>query len=149
MITNIDFLQEIFATDMLRAFRPAFCHGRKHSQTIFTIEILIKILAASPCMIGFFCKSMVASNFCDDRKSALRSLLKHRCKHILRWLRDYMETRLKSLAFFHRGDRGDRGPLRQFASPSETFALPLEMWSENNRNVSIRKEICITIDFAP
>ena len=146
MITNIDFLQEIFATDMLRAFRQAFCHGRKHSQTIFTIEILIKILAASPCMIGFFCKSMAASNFCDDRKSAPRSLLKHRCKHILRWLRYYMETRLKSLAFFH---RGDRGPLRQFASPSETFAPLPEMWSENNRKVSIRKEICITIDFAP
>ena len=44
---------------------------RKHSQTIFTIEILIKILAASICMVDFFCKSMAASNFCDERKSAL------------------------------------------------------------------------------
>ena len=47
------------------------CHGRKHSQTIFTIEIPIKILAASTWMIDFFCKSMAASNFCDERKSAL------------------------------------------------------------------------------
>ena len=48
------------------------CHGRKHSQTIFTIEIFIKILAASTCMIDFFCKSMAASNFCDEKKSAFR-----------------------------------------------------------------------------
>ena len=47
------------------------CHGRKHSQTIFTIEILIKILAASTCMIDFFCKNMAASKFCDERKSTL------------------------------------------------------------------------------
>ena len=46
--------------------------AEKHSQTIFTIEILIKILAASTCMIDFFCKSMAASNFCDDSKSAQR-----------------------------------------------------------------------------
>ena len=37
----------------------------------FTIEVLNKILAASTCMIDFFCKSMTASNFCDERKSAL------------------------------------------------------------------------------
>ena len=48
------------------------CHGRKHSQTIFTIEILIKILTASFCMIEFFCRSMAVSNFCDDWKSALK-----------------------------------------------------------------------------
>ena len=41
------------------------------------------------------------------------------------------------LAFFHRG----LPPLRQFAPP--------EIWSENNRKISITKEICITIDFAP
>ena len=38
------------------------CLGRKHSQTIFTIEILIKILSASTCMIVFFCRNMAASN---------------------------------------------------------------------------------------
>ena len=31
-------------------------------------------------------------------------------------------------------------PLRQFALP--------EIWSENNRKISIMKEICITINFA-
>ena len=34
------------------------------------LEILIKMLAASTCMIEFFCKSMAASNFCNERKSA-------------------------------------------------------------------------------
>ena len=46
-------------------------HGRKHSQTIFTIEILIKILVASTCMIDFFGRTMATSDFCDDRKFAL------------------------------------------------------------------------------
>ena len=50
------------------------CHGKKHSQTILTIESIIKLLAASTFMIDFFCKSMVASNFCDDRKSTLNLL---------------------------------------------------------------------------
>ena len=44
------------------------CQGRKHQQPIFTI----KIFTASTCMIDFFCKSMAGSNFCDERKSALR-----------------------------------------------------------------------------
>ena len=48
-----------------------FCHGRKHSETIFTIEIPIKILVASTCMIGFIFKNMAAGNLCNDRKSAL------------------------------------------------------------------------------
>ena len=39
-------------------------------------------------------------------------------------------------------------PLRQFASPSETFAPPPEIWPENNRKISITKAIYITIDFA-
>ena len=34
-----------------------------------TIEIPIKILAASICMIGSFCKNMAASNFFDGKKS--------------------------------------------------------------------------------
>ena len=50
------------------------CHCKKHSQTILTIESLIKILAASTCMVDFFCKIMVASNFCNDKKSALNLL---------------------------------------------------------------------------
>ena len=37
-------------------------------------------------------------------------------------------------------------PLRQFVS-SETFAPSPEIWSENNRKISITKENCITIDF--
>ena len=53
------------------SLRPASFSWQKHSRTIFAIEILIKMLAASSCMIDFFCKSMAASNFCDDRKSAL------------------------------------------------------------------------------
>ena len=36
--------------------------------------MLIKTLAAITCMIDFFCKSMGASNFCGDRKSALRPM---------------------------------------------------------------------------
>ena len=45
--------------------------------------------------------------------------------------------------------QGERPVLRQFPPPPpETFAPP-EIWSENNRNISITKEICITIDFAP
>ena len=35
------------------------CHGRKHLQTIFTIEIYINSLAASVCMIDFFCKTLL------------------------------------------------------------------------------------------
>ena len=50
------------------------CHCRKHSQTFFTTEILIKILAASTCMIDFFCKSMAATIYCDDRRSAFMFL---------------------------------------------------------------------------
>ena len=42
-----------------------------NSHTMFIIEILIKVLAASSCMIDFFCKSMAASNFCDDGKPNL------------------------------------------------------------------------------
>ena len=49
-----------------------------------------------------------------------------------------MDIRTETLAFFHRGGQG---------APSET--LPPEIWSENNRKISITKEICITIDFAP
>ena len=49
---------------------------RKHAQTISTIEMLIKILAVSSCMVNFFCKSMAASNFCDERKST-QSLERH------------------------------------------------------------------------
>ena len=36
----------------------------------FTVEALIKILAASTCMIDFFHKNKAASIFCDDRKFA-------------------------------------------------------------------------------
>ena len=50
------------------------CHGKKQSQTILTIESIIKLLAASTFMIDFFCKSMASSNFCDDRKSAINLL---------------------------------------------------------------------------
>ena len=45
------------------------------------------------------------------------------------------------LAFFHGGGGAGERPLRQFAPP--------EIWSENNRKISITKDICITIDFAP
>ena len=65
------FFLEIFPLCQLQIFimflSRLSCHGRKHSQTIFTIEILIKILAASTCIIDFFCKSMR-----DKRKSAFR-----------------------------------------------------------------------------
>ena len=55
---------------------------------------------------------------------------------------DLLETRtatLPVLAFFHRGAGG--ASLGDFCPPSE-------IWFENNRIISIRKEICITIDFA-
>ena len=55
-----------------------------------------------------------------------------------------MTTQLLMLAFFHRGI----GTPPE-AVPLETFAPPPENWSENNRKISIAKEICITIDFAP
>ena len=48
------------------------CHSRKHLQTISTTEILFNILAASICMMDFFFKSKPASNFCNERKSALK-----------------------------------------------------------------------------
>ena len=38
--------------------------------TFFTIEIPIKILAASICMIGFFCKNMAAGNVVNNKISA-------------------------------------------------------------------------------
>ena len=41
---------------------------------IFTTESLVKILAASTCMIDLFCKSMAATIYCDDRKSAFMFL---------------------------------------------------------------------------
>ena len=33
------------------------CRGRKHSQTIFVIDILIKILATSSCRLNSFVKA--------------------------------------------------------------------------------------------
>ena len=45
------------------------------------------------------------------------------------------------------GGGGEGRPLKQFA-PSETVAPP-KSWSENNRKISIRIEICIKIDFSP
>ena len=63
--------------------RPAFpSGGRKHLQTIFTIENLIKILAASTCMTDFFCKSMAASNFCDHTKSAFTGLTQRKLNKV-------------------------------------------------------------------
>ena len=64
--------------------RPAFLSWQKHSQTIFTVEILIRTLAARTRMIDFFCKSMASSNFCYDWNSALTewSILKWLCKPI-------------------------------------------------------------------
>ena len=50
---------------------------------LFTIEIPIKILAASTCMIDFFSENIVASNFWDDRKSTLR------------WKKDLLENIFK------------------------------------------------------
>ena len=48
------------------------------------------------------------------------------------------------------GGGGEEGaPLKQFALPSKTFAPPPKIWSENDRKVSITKEICVTLDFAP
>ena len=46
------------------------------------------------------------------------------------------------LAFFHRG-----APSEAVCPPQRL--LPPESWSENNRKISIKKGICIIIDFAP
>ena len=70
----------LYVTNALGRFS---CHGRKSSQTIFTIEILIKILAASACTIDFFCNSVAVSNFCDERKSALGHLYEAPFKFVL------------------------------------------------------------------
>ena len=51
---------------------------------IFTTEVLIRILAANTCMIDFFCESTAASNFCNDRKSALGLVVCHKDKVMLR-----------------------------------------------------------------
>ena len=47
------------------------------TMTSFAIEIPIKFLAASICMIGFFCKNMAATNFFNDKKSA-QNVIDHR-----------------------------------------------------------------------
>ena len=52
------------------------------------------------------------------------------------------------VAFFHRGEGQGSAPLKQF-SHFRNFCPPPEIWSENNRKISITIEICITIDFAP
>ena len=54
------------------------CYGRKPSETIFTNDFSSKYCLqalSSSCMTDFFCKSMAASNFYDDRKSALRGTM--------------------------------------------------------------------------
>ena len=66
LVTYYLSVSKVFDTSM---WGQLSCHGRKYLQTIFTIEIIFKILAASSCMIDFFCKSMATSNFCDDEKS--------------------------------------------------------------------------------
>ena len=48
-----------------------------------------------------------------------------------------------SSGFLPRGAGG--APLRQFSPPLRGFCPPV-IWSENNRKISITKEICITID---
>ena len=43
------------------------------------MEILNKMLAASICMIDFFCKSTAAITFCYDRKPTLRRIINVNC----------------------------------------------------------------------
>ena len=43
---------------------------------------------------------------------------------------------------------GGQGAPPKAVPPPLRLLLP-EIWSENNRKISITKEICITIDFAP
>ena len=80
------------------------CHGREHSQTIFTIEILNEILDTSSCIIDFFCKSMTASNLCDDKRSVLRGSLTGLHSHLVNLL-----TRLVSGAMEIYSEREEEG----------------------------------------
>ena len=57
-------------------------------------------------------------------------------------VRPYGKLLQKDICKLWLSSTGGRGPLRQ------TFAPP-EIWSENNRQIGITKEICIAIDFAP
>ena len=61
------------------------------------------------------------------------------------FLSQHICNRYIFLAFFHRGS--GECPLRQSATPQGL--LPPNIWSENNRKISITKEIHITIDFPP
>ena len=54
----------------MKGFGQFSFHGRNHSQTIFTTGMLIKMLAASTCIVDFFRKNIAASSFYNDRKFA-------------------------------------------------------------------------------
>ena len=68
------------------------CHFRKHSQTIFAVKFPIKMLIASTCRTDFFCENMAASNFCDDKKSALSLAL------VIIWLHIFVKTCLRVIS---------------------------------------------------
>ena len=57
---------------------PVFLLWQKTLTERFLVDSPLKILAASTYMIDFFCKSTAASNFCNDRKSALNLAKQHR-----------------------------------------------------------------------
>ena len=57
-----------------------------------------------------------------------------------------MATHVLHSGFF---PQGGKGAPPEAVCPSLGDFCPPEIWSENNRQISITKEICITIDFAP
>ena len=81
LISSVPFCYGFPFYEVIHSYGWLSCHGRKHSQTIFTIEIPIKILAPSTCMIDFLCENMVARSLCNDRKSALSHLFCNRRNH--------------------------------------------------------------------
>ena len=131
------------------------------------------VISRSSCAISGYCQ-MILNRECTvdlsmtrtDNMSEMFFSICQVCFSALKrcWKRCYYtqmtrgrDTTIKgglmiSLAFFH---RGQGAPLKQFALPSETFASPQrllpppEIWSKNNRKISITIEIRITINSAP
>ena len=51
--------------------------------------------------------------------------------------------------FLPQGGEGAGGAPSEAVCPPRRLLPPPEIWSENNRKITVTKEICITIDFAP
>ena len=86
--------------------------------------------------------SLIVASTCRHRHFSLNFLLACKCPRNVA-----CSLRLSWLSSTGGGGAGGAQP--EAVPPFETFIPHPEICSENNRKISITKEICITIDFVP